>query len=105
MHHLFSMSFHVIMTLKKDVFFISYDAVLDKELIRKIKKEAHSRIPILDAEKQNIVGILYSKDLVAVNPLDEIKVEILMRIPVYHIRETDRLDKVLNLFKKKYVHL
>ncbi len=34
----------------------------------------YTRVPVYDGVRQNIVGILYSKDLILVDPDDEIEI-------------------------------
>ena len=34
----------------------------------------YTRVPVFDGDRQNIVGILYSKDLILVDPDDEIEI-------------------------------
>ena len=52
-----------VMIPRIDVDFISVDTELD-ELMEKIAKSGHSRIPVYSESIDNVVGILYVKDLI-----------------------------------------
>lgn len=66
----------------------------------------HSRIPAYEGTIDNIVGLLYAKDLLKCWGLDEsqIKIRDLLRQPFF-IPETKNLEELLQEFKKKRVHL
>jgi len=51
------------------------------------------------------VGVLYVKDLAVINPEDQVAVKSVMRKKVFNIKREDRLDKVLQQFRKKRVHI
>jgi metal transporter CNNM len=94
-----------VMTQRTNVFFVRVHTALDRDLLDRIYRQGHSRIPVFDRSKDKVVGLLYSKDLVAINPADRKKVEKVMRKQVHFIQASDRLDKVMNLFKEKRLHL
>lgn len=66
----------------------------------------HSRIPVYEGTVDNIIGLLYAKDLLKCWGLSENNISIrdLMR-PPYFIPETKNLEELLQEFKKKRVHL
>ena len=94
-----------IMTPRTNVFFVSINTIISKTLLKKIHKKGHSRIPVYDRKSEKIVGILYSKDLLTIDPEEKLKSREVMRKHVPTINEMNKLDKVLNLFKEKKVHL
>ncbi len=94
-----------VMTPRTRTFFISRDTQLNHEVLIKIRKHGHSRMPVYDKLHDKVVGLLYSKDLIEVDPDDETPVWQIMRKKMDYIQDTDKLDKVLKLFKKKRVHL
>lgn len=55
-----------IMTPISEVFSISNDAILDKTTVYKMLQHGHTRIPVHKGEPDNIVAILYCRDLVGV---------------------------------------
>ena len=94
-----------VMTPVVNTFFLKQETVLDKEKLNEIHASGHSRIPVYNETSRKVVGILYAKDLVSLDPHEEKIVKDVMRRKVFFIKETDKLDKVLDIFKKKRVHL
>jgi len=66
----------------------------------------HSRIPVFENTMDNIVGLLYAKDLLKSwgDPDDRVQIRSLMRQP-YFIPETKNLEVLLQEFKRRRVHL
>jgi len=92
-----------IMTPSIDSFFIpltmtSADAILE------IKKRGFSRIPIYKGNRDNIVGILYAKDILSAPPSDGITIESIIKIP-YFIPRTKRAFDLLREFRQKRIHI
>ncbi len=58
------------MTPMSKVFMVDINTNLDRNMLRLIYTEGYSRIPVFDGERENIVGLLMSRDLVLLN-LDE----------------------------------
>lgn len=58
------------MTPVAEVFSLPQDGVLDYKTISTIFKAGFSRIPIHGADKQDVIGLLYTKDLILVDPGD-----------------------------------
>lgn len=58
------------------VFMISYDAVVDEDLVKKILKKNYSRIPIYfgSPDKKLVIGILLTKSLIGVNVEEKLTV-------------------------------
>ena len=96
---------HDIMTPRINTFFVSKNTLISKPLLKKVHKKGHSRIPVYDRKTEKVIGILYSKDLLMVDPEEKLRAKDIMRKHVPTILENDKLDKVLNLFKEKKVHL
>jgi CBS domain containing-hemolysin-like protein len=66
----------------------------------------HSRIPVYEGTVDNIVGLLYAKDLLKYWGLDdgEVEVRTILRAP-YFIPEAKNLEQLLQEFRKKRVHM
>ena len=94
-----------VMTPVVNTFVLKQETVLDKEKLNEIHARGHSRIPVYNEISKKVVGILYAKDLVAFGPDDKKIVKAVMRRKVYFIKETDKLGKVLDIFKKNRIHL
>jgi metal transporter CNNM len=94
-----------VMTLLKKAYSVYQHDLITKKLLHIIQDEGFSRIPVLDEEHRGVVGILYAKDLIEVHYQDKAHVRDVMRQPVEFVHETNKLDKVLKLFRDKRVHL
>ncbi len=92
-----------IMVPRVDVAFISRDITLD-ELYAIIAEEGYSRYPVYEQTIDNIVGILYVKDILRCNIQKEFDLPALMRKP-YFIPESKHLDDLLREFKLRKVHI
>jgi gliding motility-associated protein GldE len=70
-----------------------------------IIKSGYSRIPIYSGTRDNIKGILYSKDLLPhLDKPDNFRWQTLVR-PAYYVPETKKIDDLLNEFQTNKVHL
>ena len=65
---------HTIMTPLSDIFSISITDVLHFDRLKAIYQSGYTRIPVYQGRKDRIVGIVFAKDLVLVDPNDEIPV-------------------------------
>jgi hypothetical protein len=63
------------MTDAEDVFMINVMDRLNYKLISEIFKTGHSRIPVYARDRNDVVGILLTKDLIFVDPEDETPVK------------------------------
>ena len=93
-----------VMVPRIDVQFIA-DQVTFKELHVIIAEQGYSRYPVYTDTIDNVVGVLYVKDIIRQQDEDELfDVRRCMRKP-YFVPETIRLDKLLREFKKRKVHI
>jgi len=102
-----------VMTKIEDVFWLPSDAKLTFDILTNIFKSGHSRIPIMKqataSSQRRIEGILYAKDLVLLDPDDEIAVEHVMNAfkykkPIF-LSSATRLDECLKIFVHSQQHL
>lgn len=87
-----------IMTPRPDVFAVNVDTPIDI-LVDEILKEQYSRIPVYEDDIDNIIGVLYMKDLfihIRNKDLEGINIRDILRQP-YFIPETKNID---TLFKE-----
>lgn len=92
-----------IMVPRIDVVCASFDTPLHK--IREIiRKHGHSRIPIYRDNIDNIIGILYVKDLLLVEDKGKLDMFKLSRKP-YFIPESKKIDELLKEMKKEKIHI
>lgn len=94
-----------IMVPRTDMACVSVESGI-RELLETIIRCGHSRIPVYEQTVDNIIGLLYAKDLLKCwgENEEEIKVRSIMRAP-YFIPETKDLEQLLQEFKRKRVHL
>ena len=93
-----------VMVPRIDVDFISSDTPKN-ELIEKIIASGHSRFPVYTDSIDNVVGVLYVKDLLKYfadnQPVDLLKI---IRKP-YFVPESKRIDSLLREFKRHHLHI
>jgi len=76
-----------------------------EEIFKKITKIAHSRVPVYKGNVDNIIGIIYAKDLlIARRNRELIIIEDLMR-QAYFVPETKKISELLEEFRKGKMHL
>lgn len=94
-----------IMTPRTDL--IAVDANQDlQSLVNTIAKAGHSRIPIYEGNIDNIIGLIYAKDLlseIGKNP-SEYRIREKMR-PAYYVPESKPLRVLLHEFQNQKLHI
>jgi gliding motility-associated protein GldE len=76
-----------------------------KELLTKINDWGYSRVPVFKDNLDNIIGVLYIKDLLPnINNDDDFNWLSLIRKP-YFVPESKKIDDLLKDFQKKRVHV
>ncbi len=92
-----------IMTPRTDIVALPVSATL--ETVRQTVVDAgHTRIPVYDGDIDNIVGILYAKDLLSVAEPDRMDLAGMLRKPFF-VPETKPLDDLLREFKARKMHM
>ncbi len=89
-----------------DVVFIPASATLD-EVLKIIERDGYSRYPVYEETIDNVIGVLYVKDLIPVisdRERNGFDLKNMIRKP-YFIPESKRLDSLLSEFKKRHVHI
>jgi len=77
-----------------------------EEIIAKITESGHSRFPVIDDDKDDVVGILLAKDLLAVTQQESENFEINEYIrPASFIPESKRLNVLLKEFRQNRSHM
>ncbi len=83
------------------------DKATAKDVLAIITEEGFSRIPVFEESVDNIVGIVYAKDLLKLNNTKEklnVSVKKLMHA-VYYIPETKKVNELLRELQKKRQHM
>ena len=95
---------HEVMVPRIDIAALPVSATLD-EAVATIVREGHSRIPIYEDSIDNVVGILYAKDLLPLlkggRPLDVRKI---VRSPLF-VPESISVDDLLHQLQRRKVHI
>lgn len=90
-----------IMTPRTDIVMITSDSTVG-DALKLIAKEKHSRIPVYKGQKDNIIGILYLRDLL--DHKSTMDVSRVMKDP-YVIPETKFLSDTLRKFQNRKEHI
>jgi metal transporter CNNM len=89
-------------------FMINVDDRLNFETMATIFKTGYSRIPVYENKVSNVVGLLFVKDLIFVNPVDETPVRSFVEIfgrGAHVVWADDKLGDVLTFLKKGHCHM
>jgi len=94
-----------IMVPRTEMACVEVDAPM-QNLLETIITCGHSRIPVYEQTIDNIIGLIYAKDLLKHwgTPQDLLQIRSIMR-PPFFIPETKDLEQLLQEFKRKRVHL
>jgi len=93
-----------VMIPRIDVDFISADTD-QEELLQKIMTSGHSRFPVYTDSIDNVIGVLYVKDLIKCFANHEnIELKKICR-KAYFIPESKRIDSLLREFKRQHLHI
>ncbi|WP_028997858.1 HlyC/CorC family transporter [Azohydromonas australica] len=76
-----------------------YDALLEQVI-----SAGHSRFPVYDGRRDNIIGILMAKDLLKLQRAPELSLRTLLR-PAVFVPESKRLNELLRDFRSNRNHL
>lgn len=99
-----NLSVDSIMTPRLDVVAINIKTLFS-DVVKKIIETGYSRIPVYEKSLDQIVGVLYIKDLIAhINKGDSFRWQTLVR-PAVFIPETRKIDDLLIDFQKHKVHI
>lgn len=91
----------MVATPRMDV--LNIDAPYD-ELLHLVIDTAHSRFPVFEGERENIIGILLAKDLLKLQRAPELNIRALLR-PATFVPETKGLNDLLREFRGNRNHL
>ena len=93
-----------VMIPRIDVDFINVH-ITEQELYERIAESGHSRFPVYSDSIDNVIGILYVKDLIKVIAKNEpVDLEKIIR-KAFFVPESKRIDSLLREFKRRHVHI
>ncbi|KAB1201512.1 hypothetical protein CJ030_MR0G003199 [Morella rubra] len=93
------------MTPISETFAIDINAKLDRDLMKLILEEGHSRVPVYYEQPGNIIGLILVKNLLTVHPADEVPVKNVTIRKIPRVSETMPLYDILNEFQKGHSHM
>ena len=96
---------HEVMVPRIDIVGLPLTASLD-QIVSTIVGEGHSRIPVYEDSVDNVVGILYAKDLLPylVGEDDPPPVRTMVRAPLF-VPESMQVDDLLHSLQRRKVHI
>jgi gliding motility-associated protein GldE len=94
-----------IMRSRVDV--IAIDSLLPFTKLKEIvRREGYSRMPVYNENLDNILGILYVKDLIGhMERGDEFEWQKLLRPQVLYVPESKKINELLKEFQKEHMHM
>ena len=75
-----------------------------EDFLPHVIETAHSRFPVIDADRDNVLGILHAKELLRLGQDDDLDVRDLLR-PAVFVPESKRLDTLLKDFRLNRNHI
>lgn len=103
-----NMSVQDVMTPLERTFMLNVDDKLSFETISAVFKTGYSRIPVYEVSRHNVIGLLFVKDLIFIDPEDEVPIRSFIQIfgrGVHVVWPNDKLGDVLAELKKGKSHL
>jgi len=93
-----------IMTSRLDIQDLDVKTPFSK-VIKLVSDDSYSRIPVYSESRDNIIGILYVKDLLPyINKPDKFHWSFLIR-PYFCVPETKKIDNLLREFQSRKIHM
>jgi putative hemolysin len=92
-----------IMTHRMEIISISLDASFD-EVIKTFQKSGRSKLPVFDGKKDNIVGVLFIKDIFVHKKKSDFQVKKYIKNAVF-VPELIHIPALIRTFRKEEVHL
>lgn len=93
-----------VMVPRIDVDFISQDTP-QEELLEKIAESGHSRFPVYSDSIDNVIGVLYVKDIIySMCKHKTVEISKIFR-KAYFVPESKKIDSLLREFKRKHIHI
>jgi len=97
-----------VMTPLENTFMLNVEEKLNFATMSTIFKTGYSRIPIYETSVSNVIGLLFVKDLIFIDPDDETPVKNLVDIfgrGSHQVWPDDKLGDVLRYLKKGHTHM
>jgi metal transporter CNNM len=93
------------MTPINEIFSIDINSKLDRDLMTLILEKGHSRVPVYYEEPTNIIGLVLIKNLLTIDPEEELPVKSVTIRKIPRVPEMMPLYDILNEFQKGHSHM
>ena len=87
------------------VFMLESNSILNKDLLRSVLESGHSRIPVYQSERTNIVGLILTKDLLNYSLDDEVPIHCMKMRHLPTLKATTPMYDMLKLFQTGRSHM
>ncbi|KAI0230318.1 hypothetical protein L0F63_001313 [Massospora cicadina] len=94
-----------VMTTWSFVFMLDISANLDWVTMRDIQRAGHSRIPVFQGTRDNVVGLILTKSLLLLNPNLPTPVSKVKMYPIPRVKAETSLVNLLNIFQVGASHM
>ncbi|ORX67323.1 DUF21-domain-containing protein, partial [Linderina pennispora] len=94
-----------VMTELKNVYMVDINAQLDRKLLTEMLRHGHSRVPVYDGNRMNIVGVLLVKSLILLDPDDAVPVREAKITSIPLVTPKVSLYDILNAFQEGGSHM
>lgn len=97
-----------VMTSLDDVFMLEASLSLNFEVLLLIFQSGHSRVPVYERQRDNIIGVLFAKDLILLDPEDSVPIKTVLLFfnrAVLVLFFDTTLNKMLNIFRQGGGHM
>ena len=94
-----------VMIPMQDVYMLELDTELGPDMLASVLASGHSRIPVYEKHKSNIVGLLLVKKLIVLDPDDRRPIrDLILRKPIL-VGPKESCYSILNEFQKGHSHI
>ncbi|KAJ1673177.1 hypothetical protein EV182_005746, partial [Spiromyces aspiralis] len=94
-----------VMTDLNNVYMIDANSCLDRSLMTEILRRGHSRVPVYEHSRDNIIGVLLVKSLILLDPDDSVPVRDVKILPIPSVTPDISLYDILNTFQEGGSHM
>lgn len=94
-----------IMTPINHVYLLEESQSLDEKLLIEIKEKKHTRVPVYREGRDQIIGILYAKDLLNLSPQGQPIKDLCRLDDLINVTDQTKLDILLNMLIKRKCHI
>ena len=93
-----------VMTPRIVIYTLNISGVLDEKLLNQVQSKGFTRIPVYKGTTDNVVGVLYTKDLISIKPGVTIE-KVYRKDKLLTVSPDIKLDQLLNDFVKNRTHM